>query len=161
MTPADAPTRPAVEPYALDFQVAPRVRGVPPRTLFDAAVRAALADRRARAEVVIRVVGRAESRDLNRRYRHRDKPTNVLSFPCAGLAALPDFLGDIAICAALVRSEARAQGKAEDAHWSHLVVHGVLHLLGYTHDEDDTAREMEACERAILGRLGLPDPYRE
>ena len=106
------------------------------------------------------MVGRAESRALNRRYRHIDKATNVLSFPTEGIAAIaPDFLGDIAICAPLVHAEAKAQGKPPAAHWTHLIVHGVLHLLGYDHIEEAAARKMEDLERAILSRLGLPDPY--
>jgi probable rRNA maturation factor len=145
---------------ALDLQLATAPRLVPDSTLFEAAARAALTGHRRRAELTIRVVGRAESRALNRRYRGVDKATNVLSFPAEGIAAVaPDFLGDIAICAALVRAEAKAQGKLPEAHWTHLVVHGVLHLLGYDHLEDSAARIMEDIERASLSRLGLPDPY--
>lgn len=157
--PAEPPGPRPTCTVVLDLQRAPRVRGAPPATLFEAAVAAAVAGHRRRAELTVRIVGRAEARALNRRYRDRDRPTNVLSFPCTDLAIAPDFLGDIAICAALVRQEARAQGKPEEAHWTHLVVHGVLHLLGYTHDEDAMALRMEARERAVLSRLGLPDPY--
>lgn len=144
----------------LDLQVAIKRPAVPGRVLFERAARAALAGRRARAEVALRVVGRAEARRLNRRFRHKDYPTNVLSFPAEGLSAIaPDLLGDIAICAPLVVAEARAAGKDVDAHWSHLVVHGVLHLLGYDHVEAAAATAMEELERSILAGLGYPDPY--
>lgn len=144
----------------LELQLAAASRLVPDGTLFETAARAALAGHRQRAELTIRVVGRAESRALNRRYRHVDKATNVLSFPTEGIATVaPDFLGDIAICAPLVQTEAKAQGKPLEAHWIHLIVHGVLHLLGYDHIEEAAARKMEDLERAILSRLGLPDPY--
>jgi len=110
---------------------------------------------RARGEVTVRVVGPAESRALNRRYRKKDKPTNVLSFPYDD----PGVLGDIVICAAVVRREAREQGKSAAAHWAHMVVHGVLHLLGFDHIRPADAKVMEGRERAILARLSFPDPY--
>ena len=119
-----------------------------------------------RAAVAIRIVTSAESRRLNRDYRGKDKPTNVLSFPSdAGAAtlvaateALP--LGDLAICAGVVAREARGQRKARAAHWAHMVVHGTLHLLGYDHEDEGDARRMERRERVLLARLGFPDPYR-
>ncbi|MEQ8661979.1 MAG: rRNA maturation RNase YbeY, partial [Gammaproteobacteria bacterium] len=124
------------------------------------AVSAALVGRRRRAELTVRVVGRRESRALNRRFRGIDKPTNVLSFPAHGLAAVaPDLLGDIIICAPLVAEEARARGKTPRAHWHHLVVHGVLHLLGYDHVDAAAAHTMEDLEREIMAGLGFGDPY--
>jgi probable rRNA maturation factor len=144
----------------LDLQVAVKRPAVPERALFERAARAALAGRRRRAELSLRVVGRTESRRLNRRFRHKDHATNVLSFPAEGLAGIaPDLLGDIAICAPLVVAEARAAGKCEGAHWTHLVVHGVLHLLGYDHVEAAAAAAMEELERTVLAELGYPDPY--
>jgi probable rRNA maturation factor len=110
---------------------------------------------RARGAVTIRVVGAAESRRLNRRLRGKDKPTNVLSFPYD----VPGALGDVVICAPVVNREAREQGKAPAAHWAHMVVHGVLHLLGHDHIRAADAKMMEARERAILARLSYPDPY--
>jgi probable rRNA maturation factor len=106
-------------------------------------------------EVTLRIVGPAESRALNRRYRKKDKPTNVLSFPYDD----PGLLGDIVICAAVVNREAREQGKRREAHWAHMVVHGVLHLLGFDHIRPADAKVMERRERAILARLSFPDPY--
>ena len=145
---------------ALDLQHAVARRGVPPFATLERAVSAALQGRRRRAELTIRVVGKRESRALNRRYRDIDKPTNVLSFPADGLAEIaPDLLGDIVICAPLVAAEARARGKSTRAHWQHLVVHGVLHLLGYDHVEESDAQTMEDLEREIMAGLGFGDPY--
>jgi probable rRNA maturation factor len=114
------------------------------------------------AEVVVRITDEAESRRLNHRYRDRDRPTNVLSFPYEPLPEL-DLLhvGDLVICAPVVRREAVEQGKAVQAHWAHMVVHGMLHLQGYDHDTDDEAGAMEALETEILTRLGFPAPYDE
>ena len=106
----------------------------------------------------IRVVGSRESRALNGRWRGRDAPINVLSFP-----ASPDLrgreLGDLVVCAPVVAREAREQGKRLAAHWAHMVVHGTLHLLGYDHARAADARRMEGRERALLARLGIADPY--
>jgi probable rRNA maturation factor len=110
---------------------------------------------RRRGELTLRIVGPAESRTLNRRFRGKDQPTNVLSFPYGE----PGVLGDIVICAAVVNREAREQGKRAPAHWAHMVVHGVLHLLGFDHIRPADARVMEGRERAILARLSFPDPY--
>jgi probable rRNA maturation factor len=110
---------------------------------------------RRKGEITLRIVAPAESRALNRRYRKKDKPTNVLSFPYDD----PGLLGDIVICAAVVNREAREQGKGRQAHWAHMVVHGVLHLLGFDHIRPGDAKVMERRERAILARLSFPDPY--
>lgn len=122
---------------------------------------AALAGRRDEAELCIRVVGEDEGRALNARYRGKAYATNVLSFP----AELPPelglpLLGDLVLCAPVVVREAREQDKPETAHWAHLTVHGVLHLLGYDHIDPAEAEAMEALERTVLARCGYPDPYR-
>jgi probable rRNA maturation factor len=109
----------------------------------------------------VRIVGTARSRSLNAHYRHKDKPTNVLSFSGAG--STPDgryFLGELVICAPLVAREAHAQGKSLRAHWTHLTIHGVLHLLGFDHEGAPEATKMAAREIQILDRLGFSDPYR-
>lgn len=121
--------------------------------------------------LTIRIVGAAESRRLNRTWRNKDKPTNVLSFPAASLSPgrngvparfpadrFPE-LGDLAICAPVVAREAREQGKSPQAHWAHMVVHGVLHLLGFDHETDRDASVMEAREVQILAQLGYDNPY--
>lgn len=121
---------------------------------------AALAGGRRRAELGIRVVGSAEGRRLNRDFRGKDRPTNVLSFPGPGDApGSGRFLGDLVVCAPVVAREAREQGKALRAHWAHMVVHGVLHLLGEDHDTPRRAAGMEAREIAILAGLGFGNPY--
>ena len=111
-------------------------------------------------ELTLRLVDRDESRALNLRYRGQDKPTNVLSFP-AGLPSGLDLplLGDIVICAPLVGEEAEKQHKSSQSHWAHLVIHGVLHLLGHDHQDEKEAVEMEAIEVDLLASLGFSDPY--
>ncbi len=117
----------------------------------------------ARGELTIRIVDEAESAQLNARYRGKNSPTNVLSFPyeSEGFDESPEgpVLGDLAICAPVVLREAVEQDKEARAHWAHMVVHGVLHLLGRDHESDAEAETMEAEERAILAALGFPDPY--
>lgn len=117
-------------------------------------------------DVTLRVVDGAEIRELNNRYRGRDALTNVLSFPFEMPEGLPEgavmpVLGDIAICADVVEREAAEQGKTSEEHWAHMVVHGVLHLLGFDHQEDDQAEEMEGLEIEILMGLGYNDPYQQ
>jgi probable rRNA maturation factor len=108
----------------------------------------------------IRVVGPAGSRRLNREYRGKDQPTNVLSFPASPAEReLAGLLGDLVICASIVASEAREQGKAPPAHWAHMVVHGVLHLQGYDHESARDARRMEGLEVEILRGFGYQNPY--
>ncbi len=124
-------------------------------------------------ELSVRVVGSAESRRLNRDYRGKDQPTNVLSFQGTAekgtfsfsggrkrrMPPFPPPLGDLVVCAPVVAREAREQGKARDAHWAHMIVHGTLHLLGYDHMKEVDARQMERREIAILKRLGFTNPY--
>ena len=119
------------------------------------------------AEVSVQVVDEADSRAMNRRYRGKDRPTNVLAFP-AELESLPGLppldqtlIGDLVICAPVVAREAQAQGKAEADHWAHLVVHGFLHLLGFDHETDVEAVEMEGLEVRILASGGLGNPYED
>ncbi len=113
-------------------------------------------------ELTIRLVDAAESQTLNSQYRHKDSPTNVLSFP----ADLPPelnipLLGDLVICVPVVNREAAEQGKTPEAHWAHMVIHGCLHLLGHDHIDDDEAEAMEQLERQLLAELDMADPYLE
>lgn len=104
----------------------------------------------------------AHIRELNAGWRGKDKPTNVLSFPAfpiSGGGSLPPMLGDIILAAETVSREAELERKPLENHISHLVIHGLLHLLGYDHETDAEAEEMEAAERAALARLAIPDPY--
>jgi len=108
-------------------------------------------------DIVVLLTDNAAVRDLNGRFREKDKPTNVLSFP-APESAFP-HLGDIVLAYGVCATEAEAQGKTLADHLSHLVVHGVLHLLGRDHEDDAEAEEMEAEEREILAQIGVADPY--
>ncbi|HET8551819.1 MAG TPA: rRNA maturation RNase YbeY [Gammaproteobacteria bacterium] len=133
----------------------------PGETDFSRWVAAALAGRREDAEVAIRIVDTDEGAALNRRYRDREGPTNVLSFP----AELPPgvdlpLIGDLVICGPVVAAEAAEQGKPVEAHWAHLTVHGILHLIGFDHQNDAEADEMEGLEIVILAELGYGDPYK-
>jgi probable rRNA maturation factor len=122
----------------------------------------ALGARASGRELGVAVVGAAESRRLNARYRGRDRATNVLSFPAAAQpagAGLP-ALGDLVVCPRVLRAEALAQAKPLRAHWAHLIVHGTLHLLGYDHERARDARRMERREIAVLRGLGFANPYR-
>ncbi len=120
------------------------------------------------AELTIRLVDNEEIQQLNRDYRGKDKPTNVLSFPFepydvlvayAGDVADLNLLGDIVIAPAVIEAEAQAQQKPLIHHYAHMTIHGVLHLLGYDHIQDDEAEEMEALEIRILSGLGIENPY--
>jgi len=116
---------------------------------------------RAGGELAVAVVGPAESRRLNARYRGRDHATNVLSFPAPAQprGATPRALGDLIVCPGVLKREARAQAKSLRAHWAHLIVHGTLHLIGYDHERARDARRMERREVAVLKRLGFANPY--
>lgn len=157
--------RACARPPAVQLDVQRRVRAWAPRAAEIACwAGRALGRRAAGREIGVRVVGPAESRRLNARYRGKDQATNVLSF-CA--APLPPRsrgaqhpLGDLVICAAVVRAEALEQGKPLRAHWAHLVVHGALHLIGYDHEREADARRMERREIAVLRAIGVPNPYR-
>ncbi|MBB5015162.1 rRNA maturation RNase YbeY [Rehaibacterium terrae] len=134
--------------------------GLPAPQSFRKWAEAALSGRVRRADLAIRLVGEREGRALNRHYRGKDYATNVLSFP----AELPDgvslpILGDIVLCAPVVAREAREHGKPLAAHYAHLTVHGVLHLLGMDHDDPLEAEAMEQLKREILAGLGIADPY--
>ncbi len=145
----------------LDVQIALDLPGLPAEADFRRWVEAALdgADYRQDAELTLRIVNEAESAALNETYRHKPGPTNVLSFPFQAPPEVDSaLLGDIVICVPVVLREAIVQGKTPEAHWAHLVAHGVLHLLGYDHDETQ-AEAMEALEIRILAGLGFPDPY--
>lgn len=137
---------------ALAVQRASRAAHIPSDARVRRWARAALP---AGARVTVRYVAEAEARRLNRQYRGKDYPTNVLSFPY-GDAPLQ---GDVVICAPVVAREAREQGKDVRAHHAHLLVHGLLHLVGHDHERPADAARMERLERRILAGLGFGDPY--
>ncbi|GHU37844.1 endoribonuclease YbeY [Betaproteobacteria bacterium] len=142
----------------LSVQYASRADGIPARAEIRAWSRAALnADGKRGAQITIRFVDADEGQALNRDYRGKDYPTNVLSFV---YEREPLLQGDLVICAPVAAREAEEQGKTREAHYAHLIVHGLLHLLGYDHETGEgDAQRMEDKERAILASLGFADPY--
>ena len=113
-------------------------------------------------EVVIRIVDEQESAQLNQQYRHISGPTNILSFPVEIPADVPlehDLLGDLVICAPVLQKEALSQNKSLHDHWAHIVIHGVLHLLGYDHIDEEDAAQMELREIKILEKFKIKNPY--
>lgn len=148
-------------PTRLDLQVESTDAGTPDKKLIAHWVESALQKNYPNLEQTVRVVDDVESRELNRRYRDKDSATNVLAFPVDGEFLDYDCLGDLVICAPLVAREAEQQGKTTEAHWAHLVVHGMLHLQGYDHQNDRQQREMEALEIKILNTLGYTNPYND
>jgi len=145
---------------AISVQRGVRRGWVPGRSQMRRWARAALGRRGAGCEIAVYVVGATRSRTLNSRYRRRAQATNVLSFPAAALPAAPRPLGDLVFCPSVLEREARAQGKSLRAHWTHLFVHGVLHLVGCEHERADDARRMERREIRALRALGVANPYR-
>jgi len=150
----------------LDIQLATDPSALPDGADFALWIRAALtgAGEAAEGAISLRLVGLEEGADLNSNWRQQPGPTNVLAFPGPGAglglpAGLPREYGDLVICLPVVAREAAEQGKDPGHHLAHLVIHGTLHLLGYTHDGKADAARMEALETRILAGLGIPDPY--
>jgi probable rRNA maturation factor len=147
----------------VEVQNASSTENIPDSELFTRWVSVVLGEK-ANVDVVIRVVDDHEMQGINALFRGQDRPTNVLSFgsdlPEAIRGQLGrEQLGDIVICAPLVLAEAAEQGKKTEAHWAHLTIHGLLHLLGHDHQADAEAEEMEALEIRHLAELGHPNPY--
>jgi probable rRNA maturation factor len=147
----------------LHLELLPATRAwAPARARMHRWASAALGRRGDGREIAVRVVGPTESRKLNKLWRGKDQPTNVLSFPApplrSGDALVP--LGDLVICADVVRREAERDGKAVTAHWAHMVIHGAVHLAGYDHETGERERvRMERREIAVLKRFGIGNPY--
>lgn len=144
----------------IGIQYAVELPDLPQRDALRRWARSALEAAGGAGSLAIRIVDEAESAAMNRRWRGKQGPTNVLSFAMAlppGVEA--QELGDIVICGPVVAREAAQQDKPPAAHWAHMVVHGVLHLLGHDHKHEPDAQRMETLETEILGRLGFPDPY--
>jgi probable rRNA maturation factor len=111
-------------------------------------------------EIVVRIVDEQESAELNEQYRHKQGPTNILSFPVEVPEGIElNLLGDLVVCAPVLEKEALEQHKTLSDHWAHIIVHGVLHLLGYDHIDDDEAELMESKEITILNKLNIKNPY--
>ncbi len=145
----------------IEIQCAISAEGVPSSAQLHQWLQLALQERADAAELTLRIVDEAEITALNQRYRGKDGATNVLSFPYQPLPGVDSgLLGDIVICAPVVAREAVAQSKPLEAHWAHITIHGVLHLLGYDHQQAEEAADMERLERQLLEQIGISDPYR-
>jgi probable rRNA maturation factor len=155
----------AVASVEIEIQAASDAPGIPDDTAIRRWVRAALdgAGQGGELDVSVRIVDPAEMQALNREFRGDDRPTNVLSFPAGDVPGLPRgerrALGDLVVCAPVLSDEAVAQGKLLAHHWAHILVHGVLHLIGYDHSIPADAQRMEALETRILAAGGVGDPY--
>ena len=150
----------------IDIQVASSGESLPDASRIERWVRAVFEHKDLRhqheAELSIRIVDADEGHQLNRQYRGKDKPTNVLSFP----ADLPEgidlpLIGDIVVCAPVVAQEAQEQDKTLESHWAHMIVHGTLHLLGYDHVNESDAQVMETTESDIITSMNYPSPYEQ
>ena len=156
-------------PLSVDVQVACDDPDIPSvaeiRSWVEAAVQQSKRTAGANIEVAVRIVDSEEIRTLNHLYRQQDKATNVLSFPAGDINGLPDeasqILGDVVVCAPVVAREADMQGKLLADHWGHMLVHGTLHLLGFDHESEPQASDMEALETSILASRNVANPYGE
>lgn len=146
----------------LDIQIATESGNYPSEQQFQQWVDTVLSDQSQDSEIVIRLVDDTESAELNQQYRHKQGPTNILSFPFDAPDGVEmDLLGDLVICAPLIDREAKEQNKLPEHHWAHITIHGVLHLLGYDHIEEAEAEEMESLEIKLLNMLNIANPYEE
>ena len=144
----------------IEIQYATEINDLPEEGLIKKWVNSSLNGYIENAELTIRIVDKAEGAQLNEKWRNAQGPTNVLSFPYSDLnETTKSIQGDIVICAPVILREAAEQKKSVDAHWAHIIVHGILHLLGYDHDNENDANEMESLETSILGKLKISDPY--
>ena len=143
----------------VNIQYAAKHEDIPKKGKIRQWVKACLNGINKQAEVTIRIVDEEEGSRLNLDWHSGKNATNVLSFPSGNNPLVPHFLGDIAICAPVVIREVAEQGKSGDAHWAHMIVHGILHLLGYDHLNDQDAVNMEALEIKKLELMGFPNPY--
>lgn len=145
---------------ATTIQIASTTKNLPSAKAFQHWVNTTIKDQRRQTEVCIRLVDHDEIQALNKQYRGKDKPTNVLAFPADFPKGVDiPFLGDIVICPAVIEKEASEQNKELNAHWAHIVIHGCLHLLGYDHIDSREAEVMETLETQLLSLLGYPCPY--
>lgn len=146
----------------LDIQIATEFTDIPSEQQFQTWMDTVLTEPSQNSEILIRLVDKAESAELNQQYRHKPGPTNILSFPFEVPDVIEsDLLGDLVICAPLIAEEAQQQQKKPEHHWAHITIHGILHLLGYDHIAEVDAEEMEALEIRFLSTLKIANPYQE
>ncbi len=143
----------------IDTQYAAKSKNIPKKGKIGKWANACLSGITEHAELTIRIVDEEEGTKLNMDWCNGKSPTNVLSFPSDDNPLAPYFLGDVVICAPVVIREATEQGKLGDAHWAHMIIHGILHLVGYDHINDKDAIEMESLEIKKLESIGFPNPY--
>lgn len=147
-------------PLVIDMQIATVCTGLPAETDFLRWIGKALQGKKDDTEIVVRIVDEMESAELNQTYRDKSGATNVLSFPFEAPAEVDiNLLGDLIMCAPIIEREAGEQDKTAEAHWAHMAVHGSLHLLGYDHQTDEQAEQMETMETDILVEMGYNAPY--
>ena len=144
----------------VDIQMASASEEAPDPQSIERWIGAAIGDQRESTELSVRIVDAEEGQALNEQFRGSTGATNVLSFPFENESPEPlPLIGDIVICAPVVAKEAREQNKTLNAHWAHMIIHGVLHLLGYDHQNENDANLMESLETEIMQGLGFPPPY--
>lgn len=145
---------------SLNLQNISKIKSIPSKKLFKTWIESVIAPKKKDYEITIRIVGVREITKLNKQYRKKNKPTNILSFNFySPLNIKTNLLGDLVICAPIVKLEAKAQHKTIVSHFAHLTVHGVLHLLGYDHETLQEANKMEKLEIKILKKLKIENPY--
>lgn len=135
----------------VDLQIATKLKNIPSLNQFQTWVNCALSKYPNRSEICIRIIDENESQKLNNSYRHQNHPTNILSFPYSEDDS--NLLGDLAICAHIIEKESKEQRIDLETHWAHIVIHGCLHLIGYTHDTESEAEKMEELESTLLKEL--------
>ena len=145
----------------MDIQNVSNFNSLPAKEVIIEWAKQALDKKHQNAEVTLRIVDIKEGLQLNQEWRKKNEATNVLSFPVGEkIEQAPDLLGDIVICAPIVEQEAKEQGKNNEAHWAHLIIHGMLHLQGYDHETNEEASIMESREIQILKNIGYENPYK-
>ena len=144
----------------IDLQIEVTTIAVPDKKFFQNVAEETLMEFKRNFDLLMRLVEVSESRFLKNRNRRSDRPTNVLSFRSSGIEEfLPNYLGDIVMSPSVIKDEAGEQKKSLDAHWAHMIVHGILHLVGFDHATEQEALIMEEKERRVLSGLRIPDPY--
>ncbi len=146
----------------LDFQVVSQSNSIPSIDQFQSWIDVVLSDESIDSEIVVRIIDEAEMTRFNEQYRDKIGPTNILSFPFDVPENIVSILlGDLLVCAPIIEKESLQQNKLVDHHWAHIIVHGVLHLLGHDHIDECDAKEMEALEIKILRKIKIKNPYEE
>jgi probable rRNA maturation factor len=146
----------------VDIQIESQSHSLPTREQFQSWVDTILKNSEEDSEIVIRIVDEPEMIQFNKQYRQKKGTTNILSFPFDAPDEIESILlGDLLICAPVIEQEAQLQNKKREHHWAHMIIHGILHLLGYDHIDDDEAKEMEALEIKMLSAIDIANPYQE